>query len=243
MRIMLPDPPPQAEQRRRFQAKEAARQAKVREEFRRQQSLPSFAAGGAMNFGFNEQEIAGFGVTPAAPPPPVTAAPSAAPPVVPDVPAIPARTVLPPPAAAPTPLVPDVPAIPATTARQSARPPQITASRPPAAAPTPPVPDVPAIPGRTAPPPAAAPTPQVTAARPSQVPDVPAIPGRTAPSTARSRRSTAPRGSSTAARPGSEFTTAQAQQFGDTTQLSPDAAAALAAGQRVYECRGAAVWQ
>ncbi len=221
MRILLPDPPPRVGLRRRSQAKEAARQARVREQLLGQQSLPSFATGGAMDFGFTEQEIAAFGGTPVAPLPPVPVA---------DVPAIPATStasasaalpVEPAPSAAP-PSVADVPVIPATTA-------------PPPPAPTPTVPDVPAIPTTTAPPPAAATPsaapPLVTAAPTPTVPNVPAIPA-TAPQPSAAAPQPVPlaEDDSTAATPGSEFTPAQVQQFGDDTQISPDAAAALAAG-------------
>ncbi len=78
-------------------------------------SLPSFAAGGAMNFGFNEQEIAGFGVDPISPAPssPMATAPPSAPP--------PPKATIP---------VAEIPAIPATTSPPAA--PVVTPTAPPA---------------------------------------------------------------------------------------------------------------
>ena len=72
----------------------------------RNATLPSFATGGDLNFGFTPQEIAGFGVdplTPASTPAPIP------------VEEIPATTAPPAPQPAPLP-VEEVPAIPATTA-------------------------------------------------------------------------------------------------------------------------------
>ncbi len=111
-------------------------------------SLPSFAAGGAMNFGFNEQEIAGFGVDPISPAPssPMATAPPSAPP--------PPKATIP---------VAEIPAIPATTS-----PPAAPVVTPTAAAPAPISVGQAALWGAT--------QPQAAAAAPQPAPIVPSAP-------------------------------------------------------------------